>query len=295
MTDALPPSIETVLLPKTRDLGDGFEVRRLLPAAARRMVGPFVFFDSFGPVRMGGDRAMDVRPHPHIGLATVTYLFQGEILHRDSLGIVQTIRPGDVNWMTAGRGIVHSERTPPELRGVPSTLEGLQLWVGLPAEHEETDPAFVHMGVADLPVEEWEGVCARIIVGHCFGRRSPVPTHSDMFYVDVTMQPGASLEMPREHAERAIYLVSGQLDIDGVSVGTPHSMVVLRNDMDAMLSNPSTDANRLMLLGGAPIGPRFMEWNFVATSRERIDAAKQAWREGRFPQVPGESEFIPLP
>jgi redox-sensitive bicupin YhaK (pirin superfamily) len=289
-------ALEVVVVPRTHDLGDHFEVRRALPSRQRRMVGPFVFLDQMGPHEFAAGHGLDVRPHPHIGLATVTYLLSGEILHRDSLGSVQPIRPGDVNWMTAGRGIVHSERTAPQIRQQASPLFGLQCWVALPRAQEECAPEFRHTGVAELPFEDAEGVSARIIAGSFFGRRSPVHTLSDLFFVDLRLQPGARIEMPAEHAERAIYVVGGRLDLGRDGVFDAGQLLVLKPGQRILLAADGLEPARLMLLGGEPMdGPRYLSWNFVASSAERIEQAKQDWREQRFPKVPDETEFIPLP
>jgi redox-sensitive bicupin YhaK (pirin superfamily) len=283
--------LDKVIIPPTRDLGDGFHVRRALPAAQQRRVGPFVFFDQMGPARIEPGRGLDVRPHPHIGLATITYLFEGEILHRDSLGTLQPIRPGEVNWMTAGRGIVHSERTPPELRPGGSDVFGIQTWIALPQEHEEAEPAFTHHASSELPVIEGPHGTLRLIVGSLLGTRSPVKTYSEMFYADAELRPKAELTLPPEHRERAAYVVEGtvQLDKDYESgqllVFKPGTDVVLRTQSGA----------RLMLLGGEPLGPRHVWWNFVSSSKARIAEAAAQWKAGRFPAVPGETEFIPLP
>lgn len=297
LNDLLADSdLEVVVVPRAHDLGDHFEVRRALPSTQRRMVGPFVFLDQMGPHVFAAGRGLDVRPHPHIGLATVTYLFSGEILHRDSLGSVQAIRPGDVNWMTAGRGIVHSERTAAELRQHETSLSGLQCWVALPRAQEECDPAFRHMGVAELPVEEAEGVSARIIAGSFFGRKSPVQTLSDLFYVDLQLQPGARVEVPAEYAERAIYIVDGTLDLGRDGVFDGGQLIVLKPGRRVTITAIGPTPARAMLLGGEPMdGPRYLAWNFVASSAERIEQAKQDWRNKSFPSVPGETEFIPLP
>ncbi|MES2356467.1 MAG: pirin family protein [Pseudomonadota bacterium] len=289
-------ALEVVVVPRTRDLGDNFEVRRALPSAERRMVGPFVFFDQMGPTTFSAGRGLDVRPHPHIGLATVTYLFDGEILHRDSLGSVQSIRPGEVNWMTAGHGIVHSERTAEENRRHESSLSGLQCWVALPRAQEETEPSFKHVGVTELPVEEAEGISARIIAGSFFGRTSPVPTLSDLFYVDVQLQPGARIEIPAEYEEQAIYVVNGQVDLGIDGVFEAGRLIVLKPRSRITLTATHQSPVRLMLLGGEPMeGPRHIVWNFVSSSQERIEQAKEDWRNQNFPKVPGEVEFIPLP
>lgn len=286
-------AVETTVVPRTSDLGGGFKVMRALPAAQRRMVGPFVFLDQMGPVQLGAGEGLDVRPHPHIGLATVTYLFDGEILHRDSLGSVQPIRAGELNWMHAGKGIVHSERTPPGLRPAGPHVAGLQAWVGLPAGDEESEPAFVHHGAAELPVIDESGVGIRVIAGSAFGAQSPVTTRSPLFYADVTLVPPARLQVPAEHEERAAYLVSGSIEIDGVAHPAGR-LLVFRRGADVVIT--ATTATRLMLLGGEPLdGPRHVWWNFVSSSRERIEQAKADWQAGRFASVPGETEFIPLP
>ena len=278
--------------PRVHDIG-AFTVGRVLPAAEHRSVGPFVFFDHIGPALLDGGQAMAVRPHPHIGLATVTYLWEGAMMHRDSLGFTQEVTPGDVNWMTAGRGIVHSERTPEHLVGKQQAMHGLQTWVALPHAHEEDPPAFVHHPKATLPVVEREGATLTIVAGHGFGARSPVAVLSGTLYVSIDLRAGATLEIPAEHAERALYPVQGELDLDGVGLPLA-TMAVLEPDTTPVLK-AITDA-RVMLIGGEPLdGPRFMWWNFVSSSRERIEQAKADWLEGRFGAVPGETEFIPLP
>jgi redox-sensitive bicupin YhaK (pirin superfamily) len=285
-------AIELVVEPRPRDIG-GFEVRRVLPVAQRRSVGPFVFFDQIGPATLAAEHGVDVRPHPHIGLATVTYLFQGEIMHRDTLGSVQVIRPGDVNWMTAGSGIAHSERTPPEGRKTGGPLFGIQSWVALPKAHEEADPAFFHHPAASLPKIEGEGKTVRIVAGTAFGKRAPVATFSETLYCDVALKAGAKVEVPIEHEERAIQPVMGRISIAG-RVIEPGSMLVLRAGMPVTIE--ALDDARLMLLGGERLdGPRHMWWNFVSSSQERMEQAKADWKAGRFGQVPGETEFIPLP
>jgi len=292
----LNTALEIVITPRTRDLGDNFEVRRALPTTQRRMVGPFVFLDQMGPAVFSAGRGLDVRPHPHIGLATVTYLFSGEILHRDSLGSVQPIRPGEVNWMSAGRGIVHSERTAEDIRKQDSDLFGLQCWVALPRAHEEMAPTFNHIGAEALPVEEAEGVSATIIAGSFFGHLSPVATLSELFYVDVLLQPGARVDVPAEHEERAIYVVEGRLDLGADGAFDAGQLLVLRPGVNVTLTSFGPLPARVMLLGGEPLdGPRYTVWNFVSSSLERIEQAKEDWRNQTFPKVPGESEFIPLP
>ncbi|GAB3410754.1 pirin family protein [Massilia agilis] len=289
-------ALEVVVVPPVHDLGDQFKVRRALPSRDKRMVGPFVFLDQMGPHVFQPGRGLDVRPHPHICLATVTYLFEGEILHRDSLGSVQPIRPGEVNWMTAGRGIVHSERTGQELRGAGSSLFGLQCWVALPRQHEETAPTFSHTGAHELPLVEGEGASARIVAGSFFGQRSPVPTLSDMFYVDLNLQPGARIAMPAEYSEQALYVVEGELDLGRDGVFAAGQLLVLKPKAAVTLAAHGGKPARVMLLGGEPMdGPRYLSWNFVASSEERIEQAREDWRKMAFPSVPGETEFIPLP
>ena len=284
--------VELTVAPRPRDIGN-FEVLRLLPVAQRRSVGPFVFLDQMGPAMLAAGQGMDVRPHPHIGLATVTYLFDGEIMHRDTLGSVQAIRPGDVNWMTAGSGIAHSERTPPELRGGGVKVFGIQSWVALPKAQEETAPGFFHHGAASLPELEAEGARIRIVAGTAYGARSPVATFAETLYCDVALAAGARLALPTEHEERALLPVSGQVRVAGRSVelGT---LLVFRAGHPVAIE-AETEA-RLMLVGGEPLdGPRFMWWNFVSSSKDRIEQAKADWKAGRFGVVPGEHEFIPLP
>jgi redox-sensitive bicupin YhaK (pirin superfamily) len=285
-------AVETVVIPRSRDIG-GFEVRRALPSVERRMIGPFVFFDQMGPARFEAGQGIDVRPHPHIGLATVTYLFEGSILHRDSLGSVQPIRPGEVNWMTAGRGIAHSERTDPFVRRTGGPLSGIQSWVALPHGDEETEPSFFHHGSEALPLIEGEGKRVRVLAGSVFGGRSPVATFSEMFYADAVLEPGARLPFAAEHEERGIYVVEGPIGI-GNDTFPSSQLLVLRPGEDITIDAPS--GARVMLLGGEPLdGPRHLWWNFVSSSKERIEAAKADWKEGRFAKVPDESEFIPLP
>ena len=286
-------AIETRIVPRTRDLGGGFEVRRVLPSGERRTVGPFVFFDQMGPTVLPAGRGLDVRPHPHIGLATVTYLFDGEIIHRDSLGTVQPIRPGAVNWMTAGRGIVHSERTPPESRTGGARLFGIQTWVGLPNDREDADPAFAHHPEDALPVLDGDGKRVRVIAGAFHGARSPLVVFSETVYVDAALAPDARLEIPPEYEERAVYIAEGRIEIGGDSFEEGRMLVFRAGDPVTVTAGGPA---RVLLLGGAPLdGPRHLWWNFVSSSTERIEQAKADWREGRFPQVPGETEFTPLP
>jgi len=284
--------VSAVLKPNTRDLG-GFQVQRLLPAFPQKMVGPFIFFDHFGPVSFSAGQGADVRPHPHIGLATVTYLFEGAQVHRDSLGTVQRIEPGDVNWMTSGKGIVHSERTAAEDRVSGHRLHGLQTWVALPKAHEQDEPSFSHHAKESLPSIATPGVSMRLIAGTAFGRRAPTPTFSPIFYVAVEMTAGASLDLPPEHEERAVYAIEGDIHVDSQAVALRH-MAVLEAWTTVRIE--AQTASRLMLLGGAKMdGDRLIWWNFVASSRELIDAASARWRSRDFPPVPGETEFIPLP
>ena len=280
------------IVPRTRDLG-GFEVRRVLPAAERRMVGPFVFFDQMGPVEFMAGRGIDVRPHPHIGLATVTYLFAGSIVHRDSLGSAQSIAPGDVNWMTAGRGIVHSERSDAELRKRPQTLSGIQIWVALPERDEEIAPDFTHYPAASLPLIEGEGKSVRVVAGALLGKTSPVKTRSALFYAAATLAAGASLPLDAVHEERAAYLLHGGVEIDG-NLYAPGRLLVFAPGQALTLR--AREAARVLLFGGEPLdGPRHLWWNFVSSRKERIEQAKEDWKTSRFGQVPGETEFIPLP
>ncbi|HWU02520.1 MAG TPA: pirin family protein [Novosphingobium sp.] len=287
--------VDAVILPPVRDLGDGFSVRRALPSPNRRMVGPFIFFDQMGPAAFEGEQALDVRPHPHIGLATVTYLLDGEIMHRDSLGSEQAIRPGEVNWMTAGSGIVHSERSPQSQRGTGASLFGLQTWVALPKAHEETAPTFRHYKASDIPVGEEAGARLTLVAGTADGLVSPVETFSDMIYADLVLAPGARYRFAAEHVERAVYVVSGSLRVEGQegSFGATQ-LVVLKPGAEVVLT--SQEHTRLMLVGGEPFPEkRFIYWNFVSSNAERIEQAKQDWRADRFAHVPGEHEFIPLP
>ncbi len=287
------PAIETVIVPPTHDLGDGFQVRRALPSRQRRMVGPFVFFDQMGPTLLRAGTGLDVRPHPHIGLATVTYLFDGEIIHRDSLGSVQPIRPGEVNWMIAGRGIVHSERTASDKRRAASSLFGIQTWVALPKAQEERAPSFQHHAASELPQIDGEGASLRLIAGTLYGARSPVATLSEMFYADVALAAGARLPVATDYEQRALYIVRGRIDIDGGAFEAGE-LVVLRAQQPVTLHAEAPA--QLLLLGGAALeGPRHVWWNFVSSSAERIEQAKIDWRDGRLGRVPGDSEFIPLP
>jgi redox-sensitive bicupin YhaK (pirin superfamily) len=294
MTDVtLPEVLELVLHARPRDLGGGFMVGRALPAPQRRLVGPFIFFDHMGPMDMAPGTGTDVRPHPHIGLATVTYLFAGEIFHRDSLGNAQAIRPGDVNWMIAGRGIVHSERTSPELRASGQHLHGIQAWVALPTAMEEDAPAFFHHAVASLPSIEKPGAKLRVIAGSAYGATSPVVVGSPTFYLDAELSAGASLALPDDHEERACYVVSGEIGVAGQTFAE-RSLLIAKPG--ARVTLEAERASRVMLLGGAHLGERHIDWNFVSSSPARLEQARSDWKERRFPLVPGdEVEFIPLP
>ena len=286
-------AIEQVIVPRARDLG-GFSVRRALPAAGRQMVGPFIFFDQMGPAEFLIGEGIDVRPHPHIGLSTVTYLFDGEILHRDSLGTEIPIRPGALNLMTAGSGIVHSERTSPTERSKGPRLFGIQAWAALPARNEEDAPAFAHYAETDLPRIEGEGKRVRVVMGALYGQRSPAAFPHESFYAEAVLAPGAVLPLDPDHDERAIYVVSGTIDIAGDTFEAGRLIVFKPGDRISVLA---TSQSRLMLVGGDPMdGPRHIWWNFVSSSADRIRAAKADWKAGRFPLVPGdETDFIPLP
>jgi len=284
-------AVELVLRPRDKDLG-GFSVRRLLPTAQRRMVGPWIFFDHMGPAQFPAGQGINVRPHPHVNLATVTYLFEGEILHRDSLGSEQPIRPGDINLMVAGRGIVHSERERPEVTAVPHCLHGLQLWLALPAADEEVDPAFHHYPAADIPALTVNGVPVRVMMGSAFGVTSPVRVFAETLYVEAHLQAGESLTLPAAR-ERALYVAEGALYAAGIEV-PEHAMAILADDPDVVVT--AAAPSRIALIGGDPVGQRFIDWNFVSSRRERIEQARADWRERRFPLVPGdEHDFIPLP
>ncbi|MEQ8481661.1 MAG: pirin family protein [Hoeflea sp.] len=287
-------AIEHLIVPSSRDIG-GFSVRRALPTARRRMVGPFIFFDRMGPAILRGGEAMDVRPHPHIGLSTVTYLFDGAIRHRDSLGTEMVIRPGDVNLMTAGRGIVHSERSPEEMRGGDMAMSGLQTWLALPEAMEEIDPAFEHTATTALPEISHAGVHARIVMGQFGGAVSPVKQHSGTLYVDLRLEGATSAPFDAEWEERALYLLEGEIEISGDRFGPDQLLVLRPGDAITITSGPT--GARMMLFGGDSMpGKRHIWWNFVSSSKERIEQAKAEWRSGRFDIVPGDAEeFIPLP
>jgi redox-sensitive bicupin YhaK (pirin superfamily) len=286
-------AIEQVIVPRVSDIG-GFEVRRALPSVGRKMIGPFVFFDQMGPSEFLLGQGLDVRPHPHIGLSTVTYLFDGAIRHRDSLGVVKDIEPGALNLMTAGRGVVHSERTPDAIRaGNTRRLFGIQLWAALPQSHEEVEPAFIHHAEADLPRLTGEGKRVRLIMGSAYGETSPVAFPHPALYAEALLAPGAILPLDDDYDERAVFIVSGEIDIAGDTFGPGRLLIFKPGDRISILS--LTNA-RLMVLGGAPMdGKRHLWWNFVSSRKERIDQAKADWAAGRFDAVPGESEFIPLP
>lgn len=291
--------IETLIVPRARDIG-GFEVRRALPAPKRQIVGPFIFFDQMGPAEFLTGEGIDVRPHPHIGLGTVTYLYDGEFEHRDSLGTHQMIYPGEVNWMVAGEGVTHSERTSAATRAGESRLFGIQTWVALPETEEERAASFEHHGAEALPELEGEGKRLRLIMGRGWGERAPVGTFSDMFYADVVMEPGAMLPLPEDHEDRGVYVTQGAVEVAGESFEAGRMMVFRPGDAITLKAGPQ--GARLMALGGETLnGPRYIWWNFVASSEEKIAAAKAAWAEGdwahgRFTLPPGDdAEFIPLP
>ena len=284
-------AVTLTITPRERDLG-GFSVRRVLPSARRKMVGPWIFFDHMGPADFAAGEGIDVRPHPHVNLATVTYLFEGEILHRDSLGSVQAIRPGDINLMVAGRGIVHSERERPEVRAQAHRLHGLQLWLALPEADEQVEPAFLHYPSAQIPAVQVDGVPVRVMMGRAYGVESPVRTFAQTLYVEADLKAGQSLHLP-EALERALYVAGGAVRIDSTEVDS-HTMAVLTAREDLVVH--ALRDSRIALVGGEPLGPRFIEWNFVSSRKAHIEQAKADWQAGRFPEVPGdELEYIPLP
>ena len=286
-------ALELIIVPRTRDLGDGFAVRRALPHGKRQMVGPFIFFDHFGPVQFIAGKGMDVRPHPHIGLATVTYLFDGKIMHRDSEGNIQEIAPGAMNQMTAGRGIAHSERTPDVERRDGQSMLGLQSWIALPKGSEEIAPSFQHFAAATLPMVQDTGFTARVIAGSAFGKASPVTMVSPWFYAEVNAKAGTAVPLDPDHEERAVYVVDGEVEIAGERHAGPTLLIFRPGDRITVRAKTDT---RMMFLGGDALeGPRHIWWNFVSSSKERIEQAKQDWKTGRFAAVPNESEFIPLP
>ncbi|MEZ0391970.1 MAG: pirin family protein [Pseudobdellovibrionaceae bacterium] len=290
--------IELVVTARDRDLG-GFTVRRLLPYATHRMVGPFIFFDHMGPADLPSGKGMDVRPHPHIGLATVTYLFEGQIFHRDSLGSEQVIEPGAINWMTAGRGIVHSERSPANFRKTGGRVNGIQCWVALPTEFEETEPSFKHHPASTLPEFEIQNIHCKLLLGKAFGKQSPVRLHSDLFYLEVKMPKGSRFSWPEDPRETALYLVEGNVLIENQNI-EPQSMVILKSGAGAEIQAQAD--SRMMILGGHPVGPRLIWWNLVSSSSEKLEEAKRDWILGprsdspRFQKIPGDDlEFIPAP
>jgi redox-sensitive bicupin YhaK (pirin superfamily) len=287
-------AIAHVIVPRTADLGDGFTVRRALPSARTRMVGPFIFFDHFGPMVFRAGAGLDVRPHPHIGLATVSYLFDGEIMHRDSLGTAVAIRPGEINWMTAGRGIVHSERTATERRAAGGPIHGLQMWVALPADREEMDPGFSHHDVGEFPVIAENGKTVRVVVGSLYGASSPVPTVHETIFADVHLKAGSTVPLDATHEERAVYVIDGELDIAGDKFAAGQLLVFKPGDT---VTIGATRDSHFVIAGGAPMdGPRHIWWNFVSSRKDRIEEAKANWKAGHFQKVPGdEIEFIPLP
>lgn len=284
-------AIELLLTPRVADLG-GFSVRRLLPTAKRKMVGPWIFFDEMGPATFPAGEGINVLPHPHIGIATVTYLFEGEILHRDSIGSLQPIRPGDINLMVAGRGIAHSERERPEVTRVEHGLHGLQLWLALPEQDEETEPSFQHYSEQEIPEIEVERVPVRVMIGSAWGVTSPVRQFADTLYAEASLKAGQSLELP-DAPERAVYIVQGSLDVAG-TILTTHSMAIM--SAGERVSITAAEDTHIVLIGGEPVGRRFIEWNFVSSRKDRIAEAKDDWSHGRFPRVAGdEVEFTPLP
>ncbi len=280
------------ITPRAHDLGGGFTVRRILPALQRQAIGPFVFLDHFGPVTAQPGDNHDVRPHPHIGLATVTYLFEGAMMHRDSTGVVQRIEPGAINWMTAGRGIVHSERTPDDLRSVTRRSHGFQLWSALPVEHEEDAPSFSHTPAGAIPEVQLPGAKVRVLIGTAFGATSPVATLSPTLYLALELEAGALLTIPDAAQERGIYSVDGPLEVEGERLESGQMLVLEPGSTPTLCAR---EATRVMLIGGAPLGHRHMVWNFVSSRKERILQAQDDWEAQRFPKVPGETEFIPLP
>lgn len=285
---ALP---DLILEPRQTDLG-GFSVQRVLPAAGRKSVGPFVFFDHLGPVDFAPGTGIDVRPHPHIGLATITYLFEGEVRHRDSLGKVQDITPGAINLMTAGRGIVHSERTSPEVRAAGHRVHALQLWIALPEDQQECEPGFHHYPAKDLPAADYRGAKVRVMIGSAYGLQSPVSTRSPMLYAEVKLPAGREIDLPEGVGERAVFTVEGGIEVANRKIPPQHMAVF---DDKARIRLRAREDSRLAIIGGEPLGRRHVWWNLVSTRQDLIDRAKDDWQAGRFPQVPGETEFIPLP
>jgi redox-sensitive bicupin YhaK (pirin superfamily) len=286
-------ALELVIVPRSVDLDD-FAVRRALPHSTRRTVGPYVFFDHFGPAEFRSGKGLDVRPHPHIGLSTLTYLYDGEIIHRDTLGVNAAIHPGEVNWMTAGRGIVHSERTAPERRVDGEPLHGLQLWIAMMSKDEEIDPSFAHLGGNELPVVNGEGKTVRVVAGRMFGAASTLKTTSETIFADISLEAGAAMPLDADYEERAIYVSSGEIDISGDRFDTGRLLIFRPGDR---VTVKAVKPSRIAVVGGAPLdGPRYVWWNFVSSRRDRIDQAKEEWKQGHFGKVPGdEIEFIPLP
>ena len=286
-------ALELVIVPRSVDLDD-FAVRRALPHSTRRTVGPYVFFDHFGPAEFRSGKGLDVRPHPHIGLSTLTYLYDGEIIHRDTLGVNAAIHPGEVNWMTAGRGIVHSERTAPEHRVDGEPLHGLQLWIGMMSKDEEIDPSFAHLGGNELPIVNGEGKTVRVVAGRMFGAASTLKTTSETIFADISLEAGAAMPLDADYEERAIYVSSGEIDIAGDRFDTGRLLIFRPGDR---VTVNAVKASRIAVVGGAPLdGPRYVWWNFVSSRKERIDQAKEEWKQGNFGKISGdEIEFIPLP
>jgi redox-sensitive bicupin YhaK (pirin superfamily) len=286
-------ALELVIVPRSVDLDD-FAVRRALPHSTRRTVGPYVFFDHFGPAEFRSGKGLDVRPHPHIGLSTLTYLYDGEIIHRDTLGVNAAIHPGEVNWMTAGRGIVHSERTAPERRVDGEPLHGLQLWIAMMSKDEEIDPSFAHLGGNELPVVNGEGKTVRVVAGRMFGAASTLKTTSETIFADISLEAGAAMPLDADYEERAIYVSSGEIDISGDRFDTGRLLIFRPGDR---VTVKAVKPSRIAVVGGAPLdGPRYVWWNFVSSRRDRIEQAKEEWKQGHFGKVPGdEIEFIPLP
>ena len=286
--------VSLVIEAKEKDLG-GFSVRRSLPNMRRRMVGPFIFVDHFGPAVIPPNGGMDVRPHPHIGLATVTYLFEGSILHRDSVGSEQEIRPGAVNWMTAGRGIVHSERSTEAFRRTGGPIFGMQIWVALPEAHEETEPGFSHHPKETIPTIDYGGSTFDLVAGEALGQRAPAPTLSRLFYVHSQLDAGADVAFPVGDQEAAVYVVEGSILVDGTAYGVGSMVVFEDGGGETLCFSASSEGARVMILGGDPLGKRYIWWNLVASTKELIEAGKERWRRDEFPKVPGETERIPLP
>jgi redox-sensitive bicupin YhaK (pirin superfamily) len=286
-------ALELVIVPRSVDLDD-FAVRRALPHSTRRTVGPYVFFDHFGPAEFRSGKGLDVRPHPHIGLSTLTYLYDGEIIHRDTLGVNAAIHPGEVNWMTAGRGIVHSERTAPERRLDGEPLHGLQLWIAMMSKDEEIDPSFAHLGGNELPVVNGEGKTVRIVAGKMFGAASTLKTTSETIFADISLEAGAAMPLDADYEERAVYVSSGEIDISGDRFDTGRLLIFRPGDR---VTVKAVKPSRIAVVGGAPLdGPRYVWWNFVSSRKDRIDQAKEEWKQGHFGKVPGdEIDFIPLP